>query len=50
MNINAKHKNNKVNVMLQNFMYTMLRDSNATTAKTSLEVTIELCRRNICLE
>ncbi|XP_036619696.1 protein SDA1 homolog isoform X2 [Trichosurus vulpecula] len=43
-NINAKHKNNKVNV---NFMYTMLRDSNATAAKISLDVMIELYRRNI---
>ncbi|XP_003774571.1 protein SDA1 homolog [Sarcophilus harrisii] len=46
-NINAKHKNNKVNVVLQNFMYTMLRDSNATAAKISLDVMIELYRRNI---
>ncbi|XP_018409061.1 PREDICTED: protein SDA1 homolog isoform X2 [Nanorana parkeri] len=46
-NINAKHKNNKVNTTLQNFMYTMLRDSNATAAKMSLDVMIELYRRNI---
>ncbi|XP_044538351.1 protein SDA1 homolog isoform X2 [Gracilinanus agilis] len=46
-NINAKHKNNKVNVVLQNFMYTMLRDSNATAAKISLDVMIELYKRNI---
>nr|XP_015217393.1 PREDICTED: protein SDA1 homolog [Lepisosteus oculatus] len=46
-NINAKHKNNKVNTTLQNFMYTMLRDSNATAAKISLDVMIELYRRNI---
>ncbi|XP_043828701.1 protein SDA1 homolog [Dromiciops gliroides] len=46
-NINAKHKNNKVNVALQNFMYTMLRDSNATAAKISLDVMIELYKRNI---
>lgn len=46
-NINAKHKNNKVNTMLQNFMYTMLRDSNPTAAKISLDVMIELYRRNI---
>ncbi|XP_067413135.1 protein SDA1 homolog isoform X2 [Emydura macquarii macquarii] len=43
-NINAKHKNNKVNT---NFMYTMLRDSNPTAAKISLDVMIELYRRNI---
>uniref|UniRef100_A0A8C3I306 Protein SDA1 n=1 Tax=Chrysemys picta bellii TaxID=8478 RepID=A0A8C3I306_CHRPI len=32
---------------LQNFMYTMLRDSNPTAAKISLDVMIELYRRNI---
>uniref|UniRef100_A0A803XTZ0 Protein SDA1 n=1 Tax=Meleagris gallopavo TaxID=9103 RepID=A0A803XTZ0_MELGA len=46
-NINAKHKNNKINKTLQNFMYTMLRDSNPTAAKISLDVMIELYRRNI---
>ncbi|XP_053559374.1 protein SDA1 homolog [Bombina bombina] len=46
-NINAKHKNNKVNTTLQNFMYTMLRDNHATAAKISLDVMIELYRRNI---
>uniref|UniRef100_A0A8C9W624 Protein SDA1 n=1 Tax=Scleropages formosus TaxID=113540 RepID=A0A8C9W624_SCLFO len=46
-NINAKHKNNKVNTALQNFMYTMLRDSNAVAAKMSLDVMVELYERNI---
>ncbi|XP_053317627.1 protein SDA1 homolog [Spea bombifrons] len=46
-NINAKHKNNKVNTTLQNFMYTMLRDNNVIAAKMSLDVMIELYRRNI---
>lgn len=46
-NINAKHKNNKMNTTLQNFMYTMLRDSNAVAAKISLDVMIELYKRNI---
>ncbi|KAK1339635.1 hypothetical protein QTO34_018189 [Cnephaeus nilssonii] len=46
-NINAKHKNNKVKVVLQNFIYTMLKDSNATTTKVSLDMIIELYRRNI---
>ncbi|KAM8808232.1 protein SDA1 homolog [Eudromia elegans] len=46
-NVNAKHKNNKINTTLQNFMYTMLRDSNPTAAKISLDVMIELYRRNI---
>ncbi|KAI2651547.1 hypothetical protein H4Q32_019671 [Labeo rohita] len=46
-NINAKHKNNTMNTTLQNFMYTMLRDSNPTAAKISLDVMIELYKRNI---
>lgn len=46
-NINAKHKNNKVNTTLQNFMYTMLRDNNPMAAKISLDVMVELYKRNI---
>ncbi|XP_006824267.1 protein SDA1 homolog [Saccoglossus kowalevskii] len=46
-NVNSKHKNNKLNTALQNFMYTMLRDSNSTAAKMSLDVMIELYKRNI---
>ncbi|XP_068609391.1 protein SDA1 homolog [Brachionichthys hirsutus] len=46
-NINAKHKNNKINTTLQSFMYTMLRDSNPTAAKLSLDVMVELYTRNI---
>ncbi|XP_058473290.1 protein SDA1 homolog [Solea solea] len=46
-NINSKHKNNKVNTTLQNFMYTMLRDSNPIAAKISLDVMAELYKRNI---
>ncbi|KAK9532516.1 hypothetical protein VZT92_009896 [Zoarces viviparus] len=46
-NINAKHKNNKVNTTLQNFMYTMLRDNNPLAAKISLDVMVELYKRNI---
>nr|XP_057908281.1 protein SDA1 homolog [Doryrhamphus excisus] len=46
-NINAKHKNNKVNTALQNFMYTMLRDRNPIAAKISLDVMVELYTRNI---
>uniref|UniRef100_A0A8C5RQW4 Protein SDA1 n=1 Tax=Laticauda laticaudata TaxID=8630 RepID=A0A8C5RQW4_LATLA len=46
-NVNAKHKNNKMNTMLQSFMYTMLQDSNSTAAKISLDVMVELYRRNI---
>lgn len=46
-NINSKHKNNKLNTTLQNFMYTMLRDSNPIAAKISLDVMVELYQRNI---
>ncbi|XP_041359788.1 protein SDA1 homolog [Gigantopelta aegis] len=46
-NVNSKHKNVKLNKTLQNFMYTMLRDSNAVAAKMSLDVMIELYRRNV---
>ncbi|KAG8134292.1 hypothetical protein E2320_007414 [Naja naja] len=41
-NVNAKHKNNKMNTMLQSFMYTMLQDSNSTAAKISLDVMIQV--------
>ncbi|XP_063415301.1 protein SDA1 homolog [Mytilus trossulus] len=46
-NVNSKHKNMKLNSTLQNFMYTMLKDSNPIAAKMSLDVMIELYRRNI---
>ncbi|KAM3832143.1 protein SDA1 homolog [Vipera latastei] len=46
-NVNAKHKNNRMNTILQSFMYTMLQDSNPTAAKISLDVMVELYRRNI---
>eukprot|EP00126_Sphaerothecum_destruens_P001900 Sdes_comp15335_c0_seq1m4195 len=46
-NINQKQKNIKVNKTLQNFMYTMLSDSNTIAAKKSLEVMVELYKKNI---
>jgi len=46
-NVNAKHKNNKINTVLQNYMFSMLKDSNTIAAKTSLDIMIELYRRNI---
>jgi len=46
-NINAKHKNNKVNTALQNYMFGMLRDNNANAAKMSLDIMIELYRKGI---
>ncbi|XP_022100354.1 protein SDA1 homolog isoform X2 [Acanthaster planci] len=45
--INKKHQDNRVNTTLQNFMYTMLRDSNAVAGKMSLDVMIELYKKNI---
>ncbi|KAJ3287922.1 Protein SDA1, partial [Borealophlyctis nickersoniae] len=44
---NAKAKNNKLNKALQNFMYTMLKDTNEIAAKKSLEVMIELYKKNV---
>jgi len=45
--INQKHKNNQLNKLLQNFMFTMLQDNNETAAKKSLEVMVELYRKKI---
>jgi len=46
-NVNSKSKNVKLNNVLQNFMFGMLKDSNAIAAKMSLDVMIELYRKNI---
>nr|CAB3265908.1 protein SDA1 homolog [Phallusia mammillata] len=46
-NSNTGHKDNKLNKGLQNFMYTMLSDSNSTAAKMSLSVMTELYHRKI---
>nr|CAG4650821.1 EOG090X030C [Simocephalus serrulatus] len=46
-NVNSKSKNIKLNNVLQNFMFGMLKDSNVTAAKMSLDVMIELYRKNI---
>lgn len=46
-NINSKHKNNQVNTSLQNFMFGVLKESSAIAAKMSLDVMIELYRKNI---
>ncbi|GFV39021.1 protein SDA1 homolog [Trichonephila clavipes] len=45
--INCKHKNVKVNTALQNFIYSMLSDNHVTAARMSLEIMIELYRRDI---
>eukprot|EP00163_Fabomonas_tropica_P018404 TRINITY_DN3270_c0_g1_i2.p1 TRINITY_DN3270_c0_g1~~TRINITY_DN3270_c0_g1_i2.p1 ORF type:complete len:710 (+),score=171.06 TRINITY_DN3270_c0_g1_i2:123-2252(+) len=46
-NLNNKHRNNKVNNALQNFMFTMLQDSSVVAARKSLDVMIELYERKI---
>ncbi|KAK0179411.1 hypothetical protein PV327_005167 [Microctonus hyperodae] len=46
-NINAKHKNPKVNTALQNFMFTALKDTNTRAAKMSADIMIELYRKNV---
>ncbi|GLH00013.1 Protein SDA1 homolog [Gryllus bimaculatus] len=46
-NQNAKHKNSKLNTTLQNFMYSMLKDTNAKAAKMSVDIMIDLYKKNI---
>lgn len=46
-NANAKSKNNKLNKTLQNFMYTMIKDTSEIAAKKSLEVMMELYKKNV---
>ncbi|XP_015517790.1 protein SDA1 homolog [Neodiprion pinetum] len=46
-NVNSKHKNAKINTTLQNFMFTMLKDSNARAAKMSIDIMIELYKKNV---
>ncbi|KAF5302674.1 hypothetical protein FQA39_LY10170 [Lamprigera yunnana] len=46
-NLNVKHKNGKLNATLQNFMYTMLKDPNTRAAKMSLDIMIELYKKNV---
>lgn len=45
--MNAKKKNNSVNTQLQNFMYSMLTDNNATAVKLSLDIMKELYGRDV---
>lgn len=46
-NLNAKHKNAKLNTTLQNFMFTMLKETNTRAAKMSVDIMIELYRKNV---
>lgn len=45
--INKKHKNQKLNAMLQNYMSVMLKESNEMAARHSIDVMIELYRKKI---
>lgn len=46
-NVNAKHKNSRLNTVLQNFMFEMLKDSNGRAAKMSVDIMIELYKKNV---
>lgn len=46
-NMNAKHKNVRLNTTLQNFMFSMLKDSNSKAAKMSIAIMIELYKKNV---
>ncbi|XP_017044692.1 protein SDA1 homolog [Drosophila ficusphila] len=46
-NMNAKHKDMKLNSSLQAFMYSMLKDANPKAAKMSVDIMIELYKKNI---
>ncbi|XP_066902618.1 protein SDA1 homolog [Halyomorpha halys] len=46
-NINAKHKNMKLNNTLQNFMFNMLKDNNTKAVKMSLSIMMELYKKNV---
>ncbi|XP_016971284.2 protein SDA1 homolog [Drosophila rhopaloa] len=46
-NMNAKHKDMKLNSNLQAFMYSMLKDANPKAAKMSADIMIELYKKNI---
>lgn len=46
-NLNMKNKNMKSNSILQNFIYSMLKDTNPKTSKLSIDVLVELYHKNI---
>ncbi|CAF1031904.1 unnamed protein product, partial [Didymodactylos carnosus] len=45
--INQKHKNLKLNSTLQNFMYTVIKENNPAAVKVSLDIMVDLYRKNI---
>ncbi|XP_028173493.1 protein SDA1 homolog [Ostrinia nubilalis] len=46
-NINMKHKDMKFNSTLQNFIFSMLKDTDARAAKLSIDILIDLYQKNI---
>ncbi|CAL8111419.1 unnamed protein product [Orchesella dallaii] len=46
-NMNIKRRNNKLNTYLQNFMFQMVNNSHAKTAKISLNIMIDLYHKNV---
>ncbi|ODM97594.1 Protein SDA1 [Orchesella cincta] len=46
-NMNIKRRNNKLNTYLQNFMFQMVNNSHAKTAKISLNIMVELYHKNV---
>ncbi|VVC87314.1 unnamed protein product [Leptidea sinapis] len=46
-NMNMKNKDMKLNSTLQNFIFTMLRDTNVKTAKMAVDILIDLYHKNI---
>nr|XP_026488272.1 protein SDA1 homolog [Vanessa tameamea] len=46
-NMNMKHKDMKLNSTLQNFIFSMLRESNTKMAKLAIDILIELYHKNI---
>lgn len=46
-NMNMKNKDMKLNSTLQNFIFSMLQDSNTRAAKLSIDILVELYHKNI---
>ena len=49
-NSNKKHRDERLNRTLQNFLYTQLQDDHETCAKKSLAVLTELYRRQVWVD
>lgn len=46
-NVNSRHKDNKLNRSLQNFMYSMVSDSDGTAVDMSVRVMVELYNKRV---